>query len=128
MRDRLLLLHGLGGHKMAGYRHYKHPVTGYRVKRRTHRRKGMGELGMDFSVAQKGITASMSAVKSVGMVALVAAGGAVATDYIFTNMLSAKDSAKSHRWAPLLLSVRLHWRFIILSTNRFSIQFRGLAI
>jgi hypothetical protein len=52
----------------------------------------MGSLGMDFSVAQRGLTASVSAVKSVGMVALVAAGGAIATDYVFNNMLKGKTA------------------------------------
>jgi hypothetical protein len=76
---------------MAGYRSYKHHVTRRGVRRRTHKRN-MGSLGMDFSVAQRGITASMSAVKSVGMVALVAAGGAIATDYIFRDLLKGKTA------------------------------------
>lgn len=76
---------------MARYRTYKHPVTRRGVRRRN--RRNMGELGLSLDVAQKGLTASMDAVKSVGMVALLAAGGAVATDYIFTNLLSKKDSA-----------------------------------
>lgn len=94
MRDRLLLLHGIGGNEMAGYRTYKHHVTGSRVKRRTRKHRGMGDLDMDLSIANKGITASMDAVKSVGMVALFAAGGAIVTDYIFRDLLKSKTAGQ----------------------------------
>ena len=67
------------------HRTYTHPVTRSSVKRRT-RRRGMGDLGMNIDV-RKGLTASVDAVKSVGMVALVAAGGAAATDYVFKNLI-----------------------------------------
>jgi len=78
---------------MARYRSYKHPVTHRSTKRR---HKSMGDLGLDFSVAQKGLTASVDAVKSVGMVAVVAAAGAIATDYIFSSfLLDSKDKTKN---------------------------------
>lgn len=79
---------------MARYRHYTHPVTHSRVKRRTHKHKGLGDLGADYSIVQRGLTASMDAVKSVGMVALVAAGGAIATDYVFKDLLKSTTAGK----------------------------------
>jgi hypothetical protein len=93
MRDRLLLLHGLSGGKTMGrFSYYTNPITHSRVKRRT-RKHGMGELGLSMDIARKGITASVDAVKSVGMVSLIAAGGAIATDFIFTYLLANSAAA-----------------------------------
>ena len=52
----------------------------------------MGNIGADVSVMQKGLTASFDAVKAVGVTALVAAGGAVVTDYIFTMLHNSADA------------------------------------
>lgn len=70
------------------YRQYRHHITDKPVKRRT-RKRGFGDIGADAGVMQRGLTASVSAVKSVGIVALIAAGGAIGTDYVF-NMLADK--------------------------------------
>jgi len=85
MKDRLLLLQGLGGSKMA-YRNYSNPITRTRVRRR--RKSFLSGMGADVSVINKGITASFDAVKAVGMTALIAAGGAVATDFIMKELRS----------------------------------------
>ena len=68
------------------YRNYLHPVTRTRVKRR--KRGFLGSMGADVSVINRGITASFDAVKAVGMTALIAAGGAVATDFIMKELRS----------------------------------------
>lgn len=92
MENKLLLLHDidipcdcdmddLGGSKMPYKRRYNKATRRY-SKRRVSRRKplfmGMGNMG-----AGEGIKASFSAVKSVLVTGLIAAGGAVVTRKLF---------------------------------------------
>ena len=71
---------------MARYRSYLNPITHSRVKRRTHKRGLLGDMGADVDVMRKGLTASIDAVKAVGVTAIIAAGGAVATNVIFKQI------------------------------------------
>jgi hypothetical protein len=43
-------------------------------------------MGADVAVMQRGLTASFDAVKAVGVTALIAAGGAIATDFVFKQI------------------------------------------
>ncbi len=79
---------------MPRYSHYYNPVTHRRTKRRSRKRGFLGDLGADTSVMSKGITASFDAVKAVGITAMIAAGGAVVTDYVFSSLLTKKGEAK----------------------------------
>ncbi len=72
---------------MPRHSHYYNPVTHRRTKRRSRKRGFLGDLGADTSVMSKGITASFDAVKAVGITALIAAGGAIATDFIFEQLV-----------------------------------------